>query len=204
MKWKWCWIIKIQPQWHGIHENVVEMVSGMSLKSAKEDTCSNNAHFWEVFWGSTWGTCGSPTGKRTYKGGIWPKNMIKTGFVWGISTSKNQDSLLKMLRVDLQKYASYIGGEHIFRKVREKSNRKVKNFVKMMLGTSKITHNGIAYIKVSLQWCRVCHFSRPRKQLVAIIHTFARFFKVQLGGHVAVRKTNERTKERYGRKTWPR
>ena len=58
---------------------------------------------------------------------------------------------VKMLRVDLQKYASYIGGEHIFRKVREKSNRKVKDLVKMMLGTSKITHKGIAYIKVSLQ-----------------------------------------------------
>ena len=41
-------------------------------------------------------------------------------------------------------------GAH-FQKSQGKSNRKVKNLVKMMLGTSKITHNGIAYIKVSLQ-----------------------------------------------------
>ena len=41
--------IKIHPQWHGIHENVVQVVSGMSLKSAKEDNCSNNTHFCEVF-----------------------------------------------------------------------------------------------------------------------------------------------------------
>ena len=56
-----------------------------------------------------------------------------------------------MLRADLQKYASYIGGEHIFRKSIEKSDRKVKNVVEMMLDTSKFNHNGMAYIKMSLK-----------------------------------------------------
>ena len=54
-----------------------------------------------------------------------------------------------MLREDLQKYASYMGGEHIFRKILEKSDLKVKHVVEIMLDTSKFNHNGMAYIKVS-------------------------------------------------------
>ena len=37
------------------------------------------------------------------------------------------DFWLKMLRVYLQKYASYIGGEHIFKKIMKKGTGKRKN-----------------------------------------------------------------------------
>ena len=40
---------------------------------------------------------------------------------------KNQDFLSKMQRVYVEKYASYIGGDHIFRKIMKKGDRKVKN-----------------------------------------------------------------------------
>ena len=75
--------------------------------------------------------------------------MTKTGLLQGMSTSKNQDFSLKMLRFDFEKYAPYIGGEHVSRQIIKKSNRIVKNVVKMMLATSNIDHNGIADIKMS-------------------------------------------------------
>ena len=63
--------------------------------------------------------------------------------------SKKQDFSLKMLRFDFEKDAPYMGGEHVFRQIIKKGNRIVKNVVKMMLATSNIDHNGIAYIKIS-------------------------------------------------------
>ena len=52
---------------------------------------------------------------------------------------ENQHFLLKMLRVDLEKHASYIGGEHIFRKIMKQSDREVKNEVEMMLDNQNST-----------------------------------------------------------------
>ena len=53
------------------------------------------------------------------------------------------------LLFDFEKYAPYMGGEHVFRQIIKKSNRIVKNVVEIMLATSNIDHNGIAYIKMS-------------------------------------------------------
>ena len=43
---------KISPQWGRMHQDVIEIVSGTSLKLSKEATCSNNTHICDIFLGA--------------------------------------------------------------------------------------------------------------------------------------------------------
>ena len=124
----------------------------------------------------------TPTGPPTQRAG--PSGRGKKWYFW-----------LKMLCGYIQNCASYVGGEHIFRKFMKTSCRKVKHGAKIMSDTSKYNQNGVGNIKMSSKSCRIHYWSRPRKPPVAITHIFATFFEVQLGRHGRDKWGKERTTE---------
>ena len=79
-----------------------------------------------------------------------------------------------------------------------------QNCVKMVHDTLRCLQNGIRYVKMSSRSHRICPQSRPRKPPVAIMHIFATFFEVQLGGHGANKRGKERTAGRSDRKPSPK
>ncbi len=78
----------------------------------------------------------------------------------------------------------------------KKCCRKVKNGTKIMPDTLKYHSNGVGYMKMASNLCRIYHESRPRRPPVAIIHIFATLFEVQLGRHGGDKRGKERTTER--------
>ena len=100
------------------------------------------------------------------------------------------------LRVDIRNCPSFSGGKDTFTKNMKTEYRKMINAGKIMSDTSKYCQHEVVGIKMTSKWCRIQHQSRPRKPPVAIIHIFARFFEVQLGGHGADKRGKERTTER--------
>ena len=62
---------------------------------------------------------------------------------------------------------------------------------KNMWDRSQYRQKGVGYIKMSSKLCRINLQSRSRRQPVAIIHIFARFFEVQPRWHGGDRKGKE-------------
>ena len=152
------------------------------LDGAEKRKCWKTTGFTAICWGS--------------RLEVRPRRRSRRPWLGGLGSSKKCDFWLKMLYAAISNCASCAGGEHIFRKIIKKCCPNVKNAVKIMSDMSKCHQHSVAYMKMSSKWYRIHGSNCPRKPPVAIIHIFARFFEVQLGGHGADKRGKERTTER--------
>ena len=104
----------------------------------------------------------------------------------------------------LIKNALWLYSELCFLCRREAHFQKIHE--KMLPGSEKWSQNHVRYIKIPATWGRIhedgvkimldISIKSPKEATVAIIHTDARFFEVQLGRHGGDKRGKERATER--------